>query len=228
MAHIVGVMGGLGPAATADFFAKVLAATPAETDQDHIHLLIDCDPTLPNRNDAIAGRGPSPGPGLCAMAQRLERAGATYVVMVCNTAHYWQPDIQAALDIPFLSLIDMTADRVKESGATAASVLAAEGCLNAHLYDTALIARGIRPILPTEHEQATFMSLLYRIKRGDTTADMTRGMRDLALAQQARGAEVCIAACTEVPLVLTSNDVPFPVISSTDVLVEAIVARHHA
>lgn len=221
---IVGVIGGLGPAATVDFFAKVLAATPAKSDQDHIHLLIDSNPALPNRNDAIAGRGPSPGPGLCAMAQRLERAGAAVVVMVCNTAHHWQPDIEAALTIPFLSLIDVTADRAKESGATVVGVLAADGCLNAHLYDTALTTRGITPILPTEAEQATFMSLLYRIKAGDTSQDIKAAMRDLALAQHTRGAEVCIAACTEVPLVLTPADVPFPVISSTDVLVEAVVS----
>ncbi|MEJ2289679.1 MAG: aspartate/glutamate racemase family protein, partial [Deinococcales bacterium] len=80
----VGVLGGLGPEATLDFFAKVLARTPARTDQDHLHLLIDNDPGVPNRNDAVAGRGPSPGPRLATMARRLEAAGADFLVMVCN------------------------------------------------------------------------------------------------------------------------------------------------
>src|SRR5262245_16312339 len=99
----IGVIGGMGPAATADLFAKLLAATPAERDQDHLRVLIDNNPHLPDRNAAIAGRGPSPGPHLAESARGLERAGADFLIMACNTAHAFVADIEAAISIPLLS-----------------------------------------------------------------------------------------------------------------------------
>lgn len=226
--RVVGVMGGLGPAATVDFFAKVLAATGAERDQDHLHLLIDCDPTLPNRNEAIAKTGPSPGPGLVRMAQRLETAGADFLVMVCNTAHAWEPEIRAATSVPFVSLIETTCDEVERLGAQRAAVLAADGCLQAELYQRALARRGIEALVPDAPAQAAFMALLYRIKRGDVSPAARAEMRGLAEAQLARGADVVVAACTEIPLVLSCSDLPCPLLSSTDLLVARTVALARA
>src|SRR5262245_548985 len=95
----IGVIGGMGPAATADLFAKLIAATNAKLDQDHLHILIDNNPRIPNRNDAIAGRGPSPAPHLAASARKLQDAGADFLVIACNTAHAFQPEIEAAVSI---------------------------------------------------------------------------------------------------------------------------------
>ncbi len=217
----VGVMGGLGPAATLDFFAKLLAATAAERDQDHLHVIVDCDPTLPNRNEAIAGTGPSPGPGLVAMARRLEGAGAEMLVLVCNTAHAWADEIRAAVSVPFESLIEVTCDEVSRRGARRAGVLAADGCRAAGLYDEALGARGIEPIGLEAADQAEFMRLLYAIKRGDVGAAVRADMRRLGTELIRRGADVVIAGCTEVPLVLA--DLECPLLSSTDLLVARTV-----
>ncbi|MDP8916544.1 MAG: amino acid racemase, partial [Pseudomonadota bacterium] len=146
----VGVMGGLGPAATLDFFAKVLRATQAVRDQDHLRLLIDNNPAVPNRNEAAAGRGPSPGPALADMARGLERAGADFLVMVCNAAHGWEGEIREATTLPFVSLIGETvaAARRLRPDLRAVGVLASSGCHDAGLYEAAFAADGVRVLAP--------------------------------------------------------------------------------
>ncbi len=221
----VGVLGGLGPAATLDFYAKVIALTPAARDQDHLHLIIDSNPAVPNRNEAVAGTGPSPGPALVAMAERLERAGADFLVMVCNAAHAYQGDIEAAVSVPFVSIIKETCDAAvrKVPGLKKVGVLGSSGCLDAGLYQTAFAERGVRAIVPEGADREIFMTLLYRIKAGDKGADVQDTMRALAESLIGEGAQAIVAGCTEVPLVLSRDSLPCPLINSTDVLAERTV-----
>lgn len=227
----VGVLGGLGPAATLDFLAKVLAATPAGSDQDHLHLIIDDDPTVPDRNDAVAGRGPSPAPQLGAMAKRLEGAGADFLVMVCNAAHAFQDAIEDSVAIPFVSIVEeaVEATLARVSGARRVGVLAAEGALDAGLYQRAFAARGVEALVPEGEDRATFMRLMYAVKVGDAGDAVRRGMLNLARRLEEAGAEALVAGCTEVPLVLTqaaldaAGPAP-PLIASTDALAAATVA----
>jgi aspartate racemase len=222
----VGVMGGLGPLATHDFLGKVLAATAARSDQEHLHLVIDCDPKVPDRNAAIAGRGPSAGPALAAMARRLEAAGAGFLVMPCNTASFYEPEIRAAAAVPFVGIVVETCGHVHERfpAARRVGVLAAGGCRQARLYETALGRLGLEPVTVDDARQARFMELLYAIKGGDTGPAVSAAMAALGEGLIAAGAEVVIAGCTEVPLVLGDGDLPRPLIDSTAVLAAATVA----
>lgn len=220
----VGIIGGMGPAATVDFFAKLVAATGAERDQDHLRILIDNNPRVPDRNAAIAGRGESPGPLLAESARGLQRSGADVIVIACNTAHAFQPDIEAAISIPLLSMIDATVDASLAAGAQRVGVLAADGCRRAGLYQRAFADRGIEALLPNDDAQQDFMRLIYRIKAGDTGVETRTSMRGLAIGLNARGAQAIIAACTEVPLVLDADSLATPLISSTDALVARTVA----
>lgn len=227
----IGVLGGLGPAATLDFFAKVLAATPAGTDQEHLHLLIDVDPSVPDRNDAIAGRGPSPAPQLAAMARRLEGAGADVLVMVCNAAHAYQDAIEEAVDIPFVSIVEETvaATLARVPEVRCVGVLAAEGALDAGLYQSAFQRHDVVALVPEGEEREAFMALMYAIKAGDVGETVQAGMLRLARLLSEGGAQALVAGCTEVPLVLRQEaldaaGLELPLISSTDVLVEATVA----
>jgi len=219
--RIVGVLGGMGPAATADFHARLIAATPAERDQDHLRLIIDSNPHVPCRNAALAGQGPSPGPALAEMARGLERAGAQVLVMPCNAAHGWADDIRAATSLPFLDMVEGTVDAALDArpGIGAAGVLAADACLDGRLYHRAFAARGVEVVSADLHERHAFMALLRRIKRGDTGREVRLGMAALAEALIARGAQVVIAGCTEIPLVLDASQLAVPLINSTDVLV---------
>jgi aspartate racemase len=222
----VGVLGGMGPAATVDFFARVVRATPAATEQHHLHLIIDNNPGVPNRNLGVAGTGPSPGPALAQMARRLEQAGADFLVMPCNTAHAFVDHIHAATRLPFINMVDETILAVKaqtESGAV--GLLAADGCLIAGLYQKGLDGIGRTAILLDAPDQQRFMDLLYRIKAGEADDAVRETMREFAYTLIRRGARVIVAACTEVPIVLAADAIDVPLVASTDVLVDRTIER---
>lgn len=220
----VGVLGGMGPEATVDFMARVIAATPASCDQEHIHMLVDHNPGIPDRHAAIGGTGPDIGPELAAMAQRLEAAGADFLVMVCNTAHAYTEGIRAAVGIPFVSIVDVVMAAVAEHPAHAVGVMAADGCLQAGLYQQALTATGREPLLWTAAEQQRFMALLWRIKAGERGPELRSGLQALAASLEFAGAELLLAACTEIPLILQQGDTGVSMLSSTDLLVRYTVA----
>ena len=224
--RVVGVIGGLGPAATLDFFDRVLKATPAAGDQDHLRLIIDNNPWVPDRNAAIAGTGPSAGPALAEMARGLERAGAEFLVMPCNAAHAFQADIEAATSLPFVSLI---AETVREAarvapGAKRVAILGARGTLRAGLYDRAFAVAGTGTIAPEGETLDRLMAAILRVKVGDTGEEAHAAMRAVAQEMIAKGADAICAACTEVPIVLDQGDLDVPLISSTDALVARTVA----
>jgi len=216
-----GVIGGMGPDATVDFMAKVIAATPASKDQDHVHLLVDQNPKVPNRQAAHAGEGEDPGPAIAVMATGLEQAGAHFLVMPCNMAHVFAHHVRSAVSIPLVSIIDVTVDACREYDVV--GVLTTRACLDAGIYQAGLAAAGLDIVLQDEAEVADLMRLVTAIKGGDQGEPVVQGMRSLAGALMDRGAKVIIAGCTEIPLVLTSDMLDVPLVSSTDVLAEVTV-----
>ena len=226
MTKTVGVLGGMGPDATVDFMSKVIALTPARTDQDHIRMLVDNNPGVPDRQAALTAGGEDPGPVLVAMAQGLERSGADFLVMPCNTAHAWADAIRGAVAIPLVSIIDESVAACAEF--TTVGLLSTAGCLESRVYQDGFAAAGKALVLPTGEELAEIMRLVYRVKGGDRSADVFAGMAACANAMVARGAEVIVAACTEIPLVLDPASIDVPVVMSTDALAAATTARARA
>ncbi|UAK25045.1 cysteate racemase [Sphingomonas nostoxanthinifaciens] len=230
-ARIVGVLGGMGPAATIDFMAKVLrhsqaARGPGSREQEDVRLLVDSNPAVPDRNAAVAGTGPSPGPALAAMAQGLAGGGAAFLVMPCNAAHAFADAIVAATPLPFVSLIAETAQAIRADfpAIERVGVLAVDATARARLYEQALEPLGIAPIVPEGAARARFMETVWRIKAGDT-GDATRAaMRASAEALIADGAQLIVAGCTEVPLALGPGDLAVPFLDATDILARRTVA----
>ena len=222
---VPGIMGGMGPEATLDFMTKVLQCTDARADQDHLRLLIDHNPKVPNRHASIEGSGEDVTPYLLGMAANLERSGADFVVMVCNTAHAYQGAIADSLSIPFVSIIDEVVDELNENttGKPAVGVMAAEGCLNAQLYQNALRDSGYPVKVWNQQHLEQFMELVYQIKAGDTGKQSTATMEHLANALVEQGAEILLAGCTEIPLVLDAKKLRTPLYCSTDVLVSRVI-----
>jgi aspartate racemase len=218
----VGVLGGMGPDATVDFMSKVIALTPADKDQDHIHMLVDHNPTVPNRQDAILGDGEDPGPAMAEMAKRLETAGADFLVIPCNTAYVFQNYIIDAVSIPLISIIDETINALPEK-CSRVGLLATDGCLKAHVYQDALASNDMISIQPDADDMQELMGLIYAIKAGDTGAAIADTMRSLAEELVSQGAQAIVAGCTEIPLVLDNSMLNVPLISSTDVLAEKTV-----
>lgn len=219
----VGVLGGMGPEATVDFMSRIVATTEASSDQDHIPMLVDHNPAVPNRHDAIAGKTPSVGPDLAAMALRLEAAGADFLVMVCNTAHAYSDDIRSVVNIPFISIIDVTVEALARHRVQCVGLMAAAGCMQAGLYQSALADAGYEPVLWSDAELDEFMALVYRIKAGERGDDISKGLSKLTASLVFGGAELLIAGCTEIPLVLPAENAPVPMLSSTDLLVQRTI-----
>jgi len=222
---IVGILGGMGPEATVDFMAKVIALTPADRDQDHVRMLVDHNPNVPNRQAAILGDGEDPGRALALMAQGLQEAGADFLVIPCNTAYAFQDAITTATTIPLVSIIDVTIEAISQAspGASKAGILATEGCLRAGVYQESLVNAGLQPVLPTDDELTELMRLVDGVKAGVKGDPVSAAMRTLAAALEARGADVIIAGCTEIPLILDAAMLSVPLVSSTDVLAQKTV-----
>ena len=220
---MVGVLGGLGPEATVDFMARVLALTPAESDQDHVHMLVDQNPGVPNRQDAVLRDGEDPSPAIVEMARRLEGAGCDFLVMPCNTAHAWEEDIRAATTLPFLSIVDATVAAIPD-GVREVGLMTTPAGLATNCYQRALAERGIDTIAHDEAGVDELMRLVYSIKIGDTGASIADAMRRLAEELVERGAELIIFGCTEIPIVLDAGDLDVPALSSTDELAKRTIA----
>jgi aspartate racemase len=223
---LVGVIGGMGPEATIDFMSRVLAATPATSDQDHIRMVVENNPRIPSRQLAMRGKGVDPGKSIAAIALRLQAMEADFIVMPCNLAHAWQSDIEAAISIPFISIVEESVRSAVERSAddSAVGLMTTPGCFTAGLYQQALADAGRPVITQTPDELVETMSLVEQIKGGNKSPQVAEGLRALANNLVQRGANVLIAACTEFPLVLDESMFDVAFVSSTDVLAKKTVA----
>ena len=223
MAKTIGVLGGMGPLATADLYRKIIEATPARRDQEHLHVIIDADPAIPDRTAALRGEGPDPIPLLRAAAERLEAAGADFLVVPCNTVHAFLPRLREQVAIPILDMIEATAARTEQDfGGRRVGVLATEGTVESGLYERALAARGLPAINPEPEDQKLVGAAIEHVKAGEpeTAAEDFATVGDHLVA---RGAEVLIAGCTEIPLVLAPEMVAVPLVDPTRILAEVAV-----
>jgi aspartate racemase len=213
----LGVLGGMGPLATVDFMDKLVKATPVSAEQDHLRVLVDSNAKVVDRNEAIAGTGPSPGLQLAQMAAGLERSGAGFIVMACNTAHAFDQSIRDAISVPFVSMVEEAADACLRDhpGIRRVGVLGAPGCMASGLYQSALKRRGLEPMVLNADAQQAFNALLYQIKLGSPLTEITPPMEALAELLIDDGAELLIAGCTEVPLVLGPHDLTRPLLDAT-------------
>jgi aspartate racemase len=218
MMKTLGVLGGMGPAATLDFLAKLQAATPAGRDQDHLRVLVDINPQVPDRNDP----GDAPGPVLAAMAVGLRDAGAEVLAIACNTAHAYAGEVRAASGLPLVDMIDIACLTARRGGAEKVGILATGLALG--LYSDRLTGMGLEPVALTKAKQEWFMSLLYRIKGGDLGEEVQDEMAAVAQSLAEAGAQAVIAGCTEVPLVLGPDDLEVRLIDAGQVLAERCVA----
>lgn len=200
---MIGILGGMGPLATVDFMKKIIDATPAPNDQAHVPVLAHSDPRIPDRSDAILGSGPSPLPVLRRGLQTLVAASAHCIAIPCNTAHHWHAALAAQSPVPVLHIADAVGDALRARGARRIGLLATDGTLKAGVYQRRIHAPGIHWVTPDAIGQAQVMAGR-AVKAGDT-AHGTQLLEAAARALLARGAEVIVLACTEIPVALESS-----------------------
>lgn len=220
----IGILGGMGPLATYDLGMKILDNTRAECDQDHIPVLIDSNTRIADRTEAILHGGADPLPEMILSAKRLEAAGADFLIIPCNTAHYFYDGVSECVSIPVLHMPRETAGRLREAAVRRAGILATDGTCQSGIYDSILREEGIEPIYPSEECQRTIMSLIYDyVKAGNmdfSELDIDGAVDEL----KQKGAEALVLACTELPMAFDIiGDTGLPVIDPTEVLAQAAV-----
>lgn len=227
---VIGVLGGMGPLATVDFMRKLLDATPAASDQEHVPVVVSSIPQVPDRTAAFRGEGASPLGAMVASGRRLENAGAQLLVMPCNTAHLWYDELAAALKLPMLHLVDAALECAAEQVGPQARIglLATDATLASGLYinraKSLASAAGMQWVMPTAGEMLErVMPGIAAVKAGQ----LELGRQLLGSSAQAlvqRGAQALVLGCTEIPVVLTPAVAPAPVIDATAALARRAVA----
>ena len=225
MKKSIGILGGMGPLATADLLRKIVTMTKAGCDNEHIRIYIDDNASIPDRTAAILSGGPDPVPVMADSLRKLEGCGADCIIMPCNTAHYFLPRLQEQTRVPFISMLAETAKAcaLRFPGKTAC-VLATRGTLASGLYERALEAEGVSCILPDEAQRDVLMYAIYDCVKGGKPLETVRQPMEALLADlSARGADYFILGCTELPIVAQELALPGDFIDPTSELAKAAI-----
>lgn len=225
MKKSIGILGGMGPLATADLFRKIVLMTKAGCDNEHLRIYIDNNANIPDRTAAILNGGEDPVEEMSSALKNLVACGADCIIMPCNTAHYFLPRLQAQTDVPILSMLAETAKSCARMfpGKTA-GIMGTRGTLASGLYNQALEAEGVAYVLPEESDRDVLMTAIY---------DCVKGGRDLALVREPMegvlermgkaGADYFILGCTELPIVAQELQLPGSFIDPTGELAKAAI-----
>ena len=223
MQKSIGIIGGMGPTATYDLFKKIIDMTDAKSDQEHIHICIDCNTNIPDRTKAILGGGENPIPEMVRSGIRLQSMGADVLVMPCNTAHYFYGKITPFFDIPLLNMLKETVLEIKKRKIRKIGLLATDGTIESRVYHTALADAGIDLVIPSPSKQMSVMDVIYNgIKASNKNINLNEfyGTVDELFEE---GAEILILGCTELPVAFELFHIDRPIIDPTSVLAAAAI-----
>ena len=225
MKKSIGILGGMGPLATADLFQKIVLMTKAACDNDHIRIYIDDNASIPDRTAAILRGGQDPVPVMADSVKKLTACGAGCIIMPCNTAHYFLPRLQALTEVPFLSMLEATAKAcAKDRPGQVAAVLATKGTLATGLYSDALRQEKVPYIIPDGLEQDALMRVIYEGVKADAPPESYRKDMLWVLNRLAsRGADYFILGCTELPLAAQLLNLPDATVDPTTELAKAAI-----
>ncbi|BBQ00553.1 aspartate racemase [Burkholderia sp. SFA1] len=221
----LGVLGGMGPLATADFLVKLIRATPAESDQEHMPVIVHNVPQVPDRSTAFLAGSDAPWPHLLDGLRTLEAAGCAAIAIPCNTAHVWHARLAKETARPVLHIGEAAVDALLRQcpGARRVGILATQATLQARIYHDPLAANGIESIAPDDALQATHVSAAIGAVKAGRIDDARLLLTHAARALIASGADALLLACTEIPVALTGVSLGAPAIDPTDALARACV-----
>lgn len=207
MKKTLGIIGGLGPMASAQFMELLTAMTDAVTDQEHIEAILYSRPATPDRTAFLLGKSEEdPLPFMRETGLRLEQMGAEVLAIPCMTAHSFFPQLQAAFHAELLNPITGSAALLREQGVRRAGIMATDGTLQVGLFQEALSAAGIEPVVPDETHQREVMRMIYEQVKSGKPADL-ECFHAVAHAMRVRGAEYIILGCTELSVIREQQEI---------------------
>jgi aspartate racemase len=224
----IGILGGMGPEAGWDLFGRIIKATPAQKDSDHIRVIIDSNPKIPDRTKAILDNGPSPVRALIESGENLERSGAHFILMPCMTAHYFIDAVQQELTIPIINGFHLIRRYLQTEGIAISkiAVIATSGSLQSKIYQRYLDENQL--VFPDEIvQEKEVMDIIYGpngIKAGHVSGQVLMRLNRLISRFETQGADAVIAGCTEIGLALKDQPMPLPVIDPLDLMAREAVS----
>jgi aspartate racemase len=221
---VIGVIGGMGPEATVDFMHRLVARTPARDDADHLHVLVDNNPKIPSRIAAlIEGTGEDPAPVLCDMARGLQAQGADFLVMPCNTAHYYLPAIARSVSIPVLDMVQLAIQKLAMARPQRVGMLASPAVRMVGLYKARMEQAGLHALFAEPQDEETLLGIIKAVKAGRLDDKHREAHGKIAGKLLDAGADALLVACTEFSVIGPPAGVAAPVIDALDVLVESTI-----
>jgi aspartate racemase len=221
---LLGILGGMGPEATVTMFSKIVRQTVAATDQEHIEVIVHSNNNIPDRTRAILQGGASPLPELYRSLALLNRCGVAVIVIPCMTSHYYYPQLQKQSECPIINAIDLaaTACAGNDEQGVRVGILATTGTIQTGLFQKAMASRGIECLIPDREEQESLvMEAIYGkggIKSGEYSGEVRHRLLQCVDSLLAQGAEAIMAGCTEIPLVLSQQDLAVPFIDPMEIM----------
>lgn len=222
--RLIGVLGGMGPAATIDFMAKIVMLTPAARDQEHVPLLVHDVPQIPDRSSAIAAGSDAPFLPMLAGLMQLARGGAEVIAIPCNTAHHWHERLARSCNVPLLHIADAVVEMLGDDTGPEETValLATRGTVSAGLYQSRFAAADRSLLLPDEATQALVDAAIAAVKGNDPEAG--KGFAEAAAERLIEaGAGRLLLACTELPIAFAGSRHTDRTIDATEALARACV-----
>ncbi len=223
--RVLGVLGGMGPLASAEFMSSLTLQTPALRDQDHVPTILVSDGRVPDRTAARQGLGPDPLPALLRGIRILEGAGCGAIAIPCNTAHGWFDGMAAATALPILHIVDAAAADLRAQGILGGRIglMGTSATLAMRLYQERL--PGYDVITPNEAEMAALVTPAIDLVKANNVAAAYAPLAEMATLLVARGAQAVVLGCTEIPLgVAAGPALPFPVVDTVAALARAALA----
>lgn len=223
MSKVLGVIGGLGPLATAYFFELVTRMTEVERDQDHIEILIHSVPQTPDRTSYIIGESSeNPLPKMIQTGKGLVELGAEVIAIPCITAHYFHHDLVENIHVPVIHLVEETVSYLKKQGKHRIGIMATDGTIRSGLFQQELTRQGMEAVTPSPEGQADVMHLIYQNIKMGLEPEMERFDR-VGADLLAQGAEVIILGCTELSLIKRDQKIGAGYLDGLDVLAQCSV-----
>lgn len=226
-AKVLGVLGGMGPLASAQFMLRLTLLTPAGRDQEHIPTVLWSDPRVPDRTLGKLSGGADPLPWLVRGIEGLQRAGCGAVAIPCNTAHGWYDEMRAAANVPILHIVDAAAAELRRLGIAPGrvGVMGTQATLNMRLYQDRLPKDGWTCIVPEQDQMDRLVSPAIALVKANRVADAYAPLASVARSLSQRGATAVVLGCTEIPLGLQAGPrLELPVVDTIDALATAAIA----